>query len=99
MGVLALVGLQAAMIKNNADSKVRSDASYLAQQIIGQMWADPANIANYAVTNGDISTLLPNGTQTIAVAGVSPAVVTIVLNWTEPGKDPHSFTTTANITP
>ncbi|NOT99957.1 MAG: prepilin-type cleavage/methylation domain-containing protein [Gallionella sp.] len=98
MGVLALVGLQAAMMKNNADSKVRSDASYLAQQIIGQMWTNPTNIAAFAVTNGNIPTL-PNGTQTIAIVGTNPAAVTITLRWTEPGQEPHSFITTANISP
>ena len=43
MGILALVGLQAAAIKNSSDAKYRADASYLANQIIGQMWADRAN--------------------------------------------------------
>lgn len=38
MGILAVVGLQAASIKNVADAKYRSDASLLANQLIGQMW-------------------------------------------------------------
>jgi type IV pilus assembly protein PilV len=32
MGILALVGLQAAMVSNTSDAKYRSVASYLAQQ-------------------------------------------------------------------
>ncbi|MGV8934225.1 MAG: type IV pilus modification protein PilV [Gallionellaceae bacterium] len=48
MGILALLGLQAAAIKNSGDAKYRADATYLASQIIGQMWVDRINIATYA---------------------------------------------------
>jgi type IV pilus assembly protein PilV len=71
MGVLAVVGLQAAMIKNASDSKFRSDASYIAQQWIGKMWADPdpANVDNWTIDNTstyyDISSYLPNGKRTV----------------------------------
>lgn len=45
--MLALVALQAVSIKNSIDAKYRSDASYLANQIIAQMWVDRSNIDNY----------------------------------------------------
>lgn len=48
MGIIALMGLQAASIKNSIDAKYRADAAYLANQIIGQMWVDRANIDSYA---------------------------------------------------
>jgi type IV pilus assembly protein PilV len=48
VGVLAVVGLQANAIKNVAQSKYRSDASNMADQILGQMWANRNNIATYA---------------------------------------------------
>lgn len=49
VGILALVGLQAVSIKNTADAKYRTDAAFLTNQIIGQMWADnPTNLAGYA---------------------------------------------------
>ena len=48
IGVLALVALQAVSIKNGADAKYRSDASYLANQIIAQIWVDRSNIDRYA---------------------------------------------------
>jgi type IV pilus assembly protein PilV len=38
MGVLAIVGMQTAAIKNSSESKYRSDANLLANQLIGQMW-------------------------------------------------------------
>jgi type IV pilus assembly protein PilV len=48
IGILAIVGLQAASVKNQADAKYRADASYFANQIIGQMWGDRNNLATYA---------------------------------------------------
>jgi type IV pilus assembly protein PilV len=98
MGVLALVGLQSTMIKNTSDSQYRSDASFIAQQWLGQMWADPTNLGLYAVAastpNYDISNLLPNGTRTVAVSGIQ---VTVTINWRQPGKDPHQLITLADI--
>ncbi|HYA19154.1 MAG TPA: type IV pilus modification protein PilV [Burkholderiales bacterium] len=48
IGILALVGLQATAVKNQSDAKYRADASYLANQIIGQMWLDRTNFASYS---------------------------------------------------
>jgi type IV pilus assembly protein PilV len=48
VGVLAVVGLQANAIKNVAQSKYRADASFLADQIVGQIWANRNNAATYA---------------------------------------------------
>jgi type IV pilus assembly protein PilV len=38
IGILAIIGLQAASISNSAAAKYRLDASLLANQAIGQMW-------------------------------------------------------------
>jgi type IV pilus assembly protein PilV len=48
IGILAIVGLQAASINNSRDAKFRVDASFLANQIIGQMWADRSNLSAYS---------------------------------------------------
>lgn len=48
IGILAVVGMQGAAIKTVADSKYRSEASFLSNQLLGQMWTDAGNIANYA---------------------------------------------------
>ena len=62
MGILALLGLQATSIKNSSDAKYRADAAYLANQIIGQMWVDRANIPiNYAHQHGG-AVCAPTGT-------------------------------------
>jgi type IV pilus assembly protein PilV len=39
LGILAIVGLQAAAIKNAGDAKYRTDASLLASKLIAEMWA------------------------------------------------------------
>ena len=38
MGILAIVGMQASAVKSSADAKYRSEASLLANELIGQMW-------------------------------------------------------------
>lgn len=48
MGILALMGMQATAINTVTESKSRSDAGFLANRIIGQIWADRANLASYA---------------------------------------------------
>lgn len=49
IGILGLIGLQAVSIKTISEAKYRADAAFLANQIIGRMWADnPGNLASYA---------------------------------------------------
>lgn len=95
MGVLAIVGLQAAMVKNTSESKFRADASYIAQQRIGAMWADPSNLVNYLENATPISEL-PNGTRTVVQP--TPGQFVITITWQQPGEAQHNFTTTATIT-
>ena len=98
VGVLAIVGLQASMIKNTADAKYRSEASYIAQSRLGMMWADAANAATYVEANTDISSLLPGGTRTVTQPATGQFTVTVT--WLQPGPNQttHNYTTTARIT-
>jgi len=98
LGILAIVGLQATMIKATADAKYRSEASYIAQSRLGQIWADPDNAATYVETNTDISSLLPGGTRTVTQPVTGQFMVTVT--WLQPGPNQttHNFTTTARIT-
>jgi len=58
IGILALVAMQAESIRNTSEAKYRNDASYLANQIIGRMWADRVkadgsnNLGSYAHRTG-----------------------------------------------
>lgn len=99
MGVLALVGLQAAMIKNTSDAKFRAEASNIAQQRIGMMWADPDNAVSYAETDTDISPLLPNGRRTVSRPDPVnyPNQFSVTVAWTQPGEQQHQFTVLATI--
>ena len=65
IGILAIVGLQAAAIKNVASAKYRTDASLLANQVIGQMWV--SNKTNAALVNNFSS---PAGANYVAWANI-----------------------------
>lgn len=45
MAILGVIGLQATAINNTLDARYRTDAAYLANQILAQMWTDPVVIA------------------------------------------------------
>jgi len=47
LGILALVGMQALAVKRVTDAKYRADASFFANEIVGEMWVNRANVANY----------------------------------------------------
>ncbi len=97
MGILAIAGLQAAMVKNTSDAKYRSDAAFIAQQRLGVMWADPDNLANYVETDTDISALLPDGKRTVTLPAAG-GEVSVVVTWQLPGQDLHNYSTDARIT-
>jgi type IV pilus assembly protein PilV len=52
IGILGLIGMQGVSIKNTTEARYRSEAAYLANQIVGRMWLDRANLASYALTTG-----------------------------------------------
>lgn len=94
LGILALVGLQAAMIKNTGAAKYRTDASYIAQKRIGEMWADPSNLAAYVEASTDISGMIPGGRRSVT-ALANPGEYQITVGWTAPGEVPAANATTA----
>ena len=105
IGIVAVMGMQAAAITSVTQSKFRTDASYLANQIIARIWVDQANMANYA-TKGyagrqDWDTLvtstLPAGDGAIDVAGNR---VTVTVRWRQPEDTTvRRFQTVATINP
>jgi len=82
IGILAVVGMQATTIKNVTDSRHRTEAAFLANKLLSQMWTDAGNIASYAYPGsgavptrlngwvGQVNTRLP-ATETV------PPIVTI----------------------
>lgn len=54
LGVLGIVGLQAASLRTTTDNSLRAEAVFAATQIMGQMWADVQGnlVANYSSAGG-----------------------------------------------
>ena len=50
IGILAVVGMQAIAIKDVTSAKYRSEAAFLVQELLSQMWTDNGNISTYAYT-------------------------------------------------
>ena len=51
IGILALLGMQGTAIKNTTDARYRSEAAFLATQIVGQMWVDMDKLGSYDTDN------------------------------------------------
>jgi type IV pilus assembly protein PilV len=111
IGILALVTLQAVMSKNVTQTKLRGEASFLANQLIGQMWVDQANLGSYTATStgctsdafdnctnwyAAVRQILPGGTAAVTIN--NGTAVTIVLNWALPGEAPSQYQINALIT-
>ena len=88
-GILAIAGLQGAMVKNTTESGYRAEASYLAQQQLGLMWADPNNLAYYVTNPPNISARLPSGAMVIAQPVTDKIQITVT--WQVPGQNPHNY--------
>lgn len=94
VGILALVGLQAASMKNTTQAKMRIDASLVANQRLGQIWVDIPNMVNYEEEDTEVSAL-PEGKRSTNIVGDQ---VTVTVTWKIPGDSTEqSFTTIARI--
>ena len=107
-GVLGIVGLQASMTRAQGSAKFRADASYLANELMGSMWADIPNLSQYdtASTRCDayarcqawktkVQGGLPGGEPVVAAAG--DGSVTITINWSVPGEGDHRYQTRTRV--
>lgn len=98
MGILAIAGLQGAMVKNTSDSKYRSDAAFIAQQTIGLMWADPSNLAAKATALSVSAPTLPSGNVAVTLpTAAANGEVKVVVTWQQPGQAQHNYTAYARI--
>lgn len=82
MGILAIVGLQAASVSASTEARYRTEASMLANQLIGQMWVSNRNsvnlqsyslTANYIAWSASVSNTLPG-------VAANPPTLTVVPN-------------------
>lgn len=109
IGILALVGLQASMTRNVTEAKLRGEASFLANELIGQMWVDQGNLSRYAIDAdgcvdgltacsnwlSKVGLLLPGGDAVVTVNG---SLVNIAVTWQLSGEMPARFEIGANVT-
>lgn len=59
-GILAVVGMQAHAVQDMGQAKFRSDASFLANQLMADIWTNAANADDYEWTSGAPPDLLTN---------------------------------------
>lgn len=95
LGILSMIAMQGLAIGYTADAKYRSDASFLANEIISTMWMDSPNLANYVYPGGSAAplaawvtragTILPQADATIAV-DTATGNVDVTLRWTPPNS-------------
>ncbi len=87
IGILAVVGMQAVAIKDVTSAKYRSEAAFLAQELLAQMWTDNGNISTYA----------------FAGAGTPPAKILVWVNKVQSrlpdGANQLPVVTLTNLTP
>lgn len=96
IGILAVVGMMAVAVKTVAESKYRMDASFLANEVIGEMWANRTNLASYAYTGGTpplvlqrwvgkVSASLPGATDNPPAIQIgADNLVTVTISWQHP---------------
>lgn len=110
-GVLGLVGLQGAMVRNQTDAKFRTDAAFLVNEFVGLVQSDQANYSGYATTPGTacgyqkcldwvrkVKNGLPNGKSTVVyTAGASGGSYSITLSWSMPDGSSHQYVTTTSV--
>jgi len=103
IGILALIGMQATAIKNTTDARYRSEAAFLANQIIGQMWVDRPNLTRY--DHDDAGNYGPRNDWRTTVQTALPGIdiannilvpeiqvgasneVTVTIRWKQPSED------------
>lgn len=107
LGLVTLMGLQSVSIQNAIYGKYRTDASYLANEIVAQMMADKNNVSSYAdgasvssvfrtAWNSEVSAHLPSGTASIAIA--NGGIVSVQVGWQAPGdSEAHRYRAVARV--
>jgi type IV pilus assembly protein PilV len=99
IGLIGLVAVSSQAVNFVGQSKIRNDASFLAGELIGDMWVSAATPATYDTTvwAARIQSVIPGATTTVNVTNNTS--VYILITWPDK-KDAsaiHQYETTANI--
>ena len=105
-GVLAIVGLQAAMNHAQGTAKFRADAANLAAELVGLMWADQPGLAFYTTDQcksrgacrqwaEKVASAVPRGQAEIQNLGSGE--VEIKIKWTSAMEGEHVYVLRTNV--
>lgn len=107
IGILAMLGMQTLAMRATIDAKYRAEAGFLANEILGVMWGDPANLASYAdgscaatarcaVWRARVLNTLPGAIAPSIV--VNNRSVQVIVQWQGPGQtSPSNHTMDAQV--
>jgi type IV pilus assembly protein PilV len=89
-GILAMMGLQAISIKNTVEARYRTEASFIANEIIGTMWTEcggaACTLTAYDTTSGTSTkmtawrTEVANRLPGVVIGGTNSPTITIAGN-------------------
>jgi type IV pilus assembly protein PilV len=107
LGVLGLVGLQAGMTRAQTDAKFRADASFLAGELTGMIWADTINAPKYDSSvcadygpcsswSSKAAQAMPSS-QIVVTVNAATGEVNVVISWSTPTGETHKYTTVSTI--
>ncbi|QPF72545.1 pilus assembly protein PilV [Roseateles sp. DAIF2] len=105
MGILGVVGLQGSMTRAQSASTFRAEAAFQAQQLIGEIWSNRQNMAQYNTAScaapckawlDRLAAKLPQGAATVAVDGAG--TVAIEIRWAVPGESVNRYNTVTAVT-
>jgi type IV pilus assembly protein PilV len=106
IGVLGIMHLSGALVKQTIESKYRADASFYAQEVAGRMWADVDNVASYenttyaprVVIENKIKRALPNGALAITLTpNTASTSAKIEVTWKQAGEAQRRVVTNMTI--
>ncbi len=99
LGILALVGLQAAAVKQSTDARYRTEAALLTNEIIGQMWVSDRTTAtlqgnfnspgggDYQNWRARVGGILPGVAANPPTITIDPqGIATVTVNWIAPNE-------------
>ncbi len=101
IALIALVSLASRSLSQTTQSKARNDASYLASDLIGEMWvsASAPGAFDHSAWDAKVAASLPGGAvDAVTVAGTQ---VTVTISWSDSkegaGAVRHHYTTTTQV--
>jgi len=109
IGVIGIVSLQASVAQSQSRGKFRGDATYLADELAGLMWADRPNVAKYLTAQcagyarcndwaAKVASELPSGTSNVTANAAGANMYDVSITWTT-GSGNQSYATQVAVTP